>query len=169
MKRFTIFLSIVLLLFFCSCSKSEQEFEDPANFYYPNKDVSYGVENGVISFETQETSHIKNDLYQLLDRYLKGPNDISMRCPISSDVTVEEITAGNNSITIVFSQEFTKLSGIDLTLASTCLGMTLLDYTQADYIEIRVRDALLEGSESIVIAKDDLLFTDNLLIPDETE
>ena len=170
MKRFcTLPLVFVLVLSLVACGKSDKELQVPVKFYYLNDEIGYGVDDGVISFEEREAAQIQNDLYALVQSYLLGPENAQLSRAVPASVCVEAVQSDQDTIILTLSPEFARLSGIDLTLACSCLSMTLLDYTNAQTVQIQVTDSLLAEGESITMTREDILLVDGALIPNETE
>lgn len=162
MKRILIVILIVCFaLPFAGCGKKAEELQVPANFYYLRQEFQYGVEDGVISSEAREAVHIKDNLTALLTEYLKGPKENHLIRCVPASVSVIAVKTEDRTISLTLSPEFARLSGVDLTLACACLSMTVLDYTDADVVEIMVEDELLGDSEQIRMNREDLLLLDN--------
>lgn len=167
MRRFIcIILALMIILILPGCKDEEPEFIKPAQFYYLNadvlaEDIGYGDTYEIFLSETRETAHINGDLVAFLKDYLQGPITPVLYLTIPSDVTLVEADISEHGIRIVFSEEFSKLSGIDLTLACTYLSITLFEYFDADHVYISADGVLLEGKESITISLDSLDLKDN--------
>ena len=155
MKRLLIFLIAVLLL--CGCGPQEEKILDPANFYYCNKTISYSSPEAVISHEIREASGLRNNWSALLEFYLEGPADEHLFSPFPGGVTVECFTILNEQCTVTLSKEFSSLSGIDLTLACSCLSKTVMELTGQTTIEIKFTDAATGNTTSITMQKDNIL------------
>lgn len=169
MKRY---LSLILLLCMCfsfvGCQNKSEELKVPANFYYLKQEFSYGVEDAVIAPEIRESVHIRDNLSALLKEYLHGPKDNALTRAVPTRVSIVEVYKENRTVTLVLSPEFSRLSGIDLTLACACLSMTVMDYADADTVEIMVPDELLGDSERIKMTREDLLLLDIQTTDDTT-
>ena len=162
MKRILIvILFVCFALPFSACGKKTDELQVPANFYYLRQDFLYGVEDGVISSEAREAVHIKDNLTVLLTEYLKGPKENQLTRCVPASVSVVAVKREDRTITLMLSPDFARLSGVDLTLACACLSMTVLDYTDADAVEIMAEDELLGDSEQIKMTREDLLLLDS--------
>lgn len=69
----------------------------------------------------------------------------------------------SDTASIVLSTQITKLTGIELTLACSCLSLTLFELTKCNSVEISVDGQMLAGQPSVLIHRDDLIFVDNTL------
>lgn len=165
-----ILLIIWMMLTLIGCKQSNVPPIAPADFYYRIPSGTHSKSDQVIASEQRESAGCENDLTALIERYLEGPisNDLSSAIP--SNAYVLDVTQEDGTIIIDMSPTFARLTGIDLTIACSCLSMTLLSYTDAEEVEIRVPNALLDGNQSIVIGRDGgLLLADNMDVTKETQ
>ena len=65
-----------------------------------------------------------------------------------------------NTLYVTVSKELAQLSGLELTLACSCLSMTCMELTGAENIVISAENSLLDGQKSITMNKDTLLLID---------
>ena len=140
-QRISIILIISLLLCLYGCAKDASPAKIPVNFYYLAKDISY---NG------------KSEILQ----YLKGPVSDTLRSPFPAHVRVTRYATTANMAILELSTEFAQLTGIDLTVACSCLNRTLFDLTQLERVMISVTDAQLDGQASITFDLNDIYFVD---------
>lgn len=160
MKRIlTAIIVILLLIPFCGCEKSN-DFRVPVNFYYCTDPIGYNSADAVISAEVREGEGYGEHVQAILELYLKGPVDDGFRRPFPAGVCVENITVADNQVTVFLSREFSQLADHSLTLACTCISMTVMDLTDCDMVRIQVADTLLDGNEYIEINRENLLFLD---------
>lgn len=160
MKRtIAIFLCFSMAFSICSC-KSREEIKKPANFYYCTNPIIYNSESGLVSAEVRETAGCYEDMTVLLELYLQGPITDGHRSPFPSNVSVVIYYRNEGTIRLELSEEFASLSGFDLTVACTCLSMTLFELTDAQYIEISAQYSLLDSKRSITMRRDSFIFLD---------
>ena len=170
MKRFFCLLPLLAtLLSFTSCAKAAEDIQCPAKFYYLCRETKYGIADGVISSEERETVHIQNDLYALMQAYLKGPQTPALTRAVPANVMLETIQAEDGTLVLTLSPEFAQLSGIELSIACACLSMTLLDYTQVQTVQIIASGSSLSDSDRITMTRESVLLMDSLMITDETD
>ena len=168
MKRLILLLlSLFLLIGSLGCGSNEENLKKPAKFYYLNKEVDYGVEDGLISYELQETEDIGNDLLKLLTQYKQGPISHHLINVLSPDINITSVEKQGSVITVSTDTSFAHISGIDRTIACSCISMTLLDYTGAEYIEIHIIDEFLGEKESLIFSRQDMYLLDINSIPTE--
>lgn len=161
MKRITIFLCCVLLLMnLCSCSGKDEEFKEPVNFYYCNKEISYNSPTGVIQPEVREGVGYYGNLSAFLRAYLRGPISYELRSFIPSDVYLVSCEVSENMATVVLSAQFAKLSGVDLSAACSALLLTIHDYTGSDTLQVSAKDTQLDAKDVFVISMDEIVLMD---------
>ena len=66
---------------------------------------------------------------------------------------------------VILSDQICKINNLDLTMACSCLSLTLFELTQCTSVQISAENNLIADQEVIIIEKDALLFSDNTLLP----
>ena len=159
-QRISIILIISLLLCLYGCAKDASPAEIPVNFYYLAKDISYNGKSEILLPEEREGVGYEADIEGLLNQYLKGPVSDTLRSPFPAHVRVTRYATTANMAILELSTEFAQLTGIDLTVACSCLNRTLFDLTQLERVMISVTDAQLDGQASITFDLNDIYFVD---------
>ena len=168
MKRLTAIMLLLLLFFgMFGCAK-EPEFTAPVSFYYlrapqSNGEVTHGTTDSVILADIRESAGRETDYDYLLKLYLTGPQDWKYQSPFPRSTFLTEFNLENGVATLVLTDTFAKLSGIDLSLACGCLTMTVLDMTGAEQVVIRVETELLNGKDHLVFDRNSFLLFDDTL------
>lgn len=117
----------------------------------------------------------------VLERYWAGPQRSELKTPLPAGVQLQEVQLSGGRLIVDVSASYGFLSGIDLTLADSCLAMTL---TQLDGVysvsvtvdgrmlsyrneqELRGRDILLSSQEELVgTVEAELWFVDEAGMP----
>lgn len=159
MKHILICFAIISVLL-CGCNPASTKIKEPVNFYYPVNIVEFNNASGVISQETREAHGFQNKT-DLLSVYLEGPVAEWLSCPYPPDVEVISIDVVNETCTIILSKQFASITGIELTIACNCLGMTLTELFDVDTVEIKADNTILNGQKSIILSKDSFLLFDD--------
>lgn len=172
MKRYSISILIVLLLFsFCGCKQKGTDFVEPVTFYYCNDIVSNEISSNdfynVFVGETHEGAGYINNLQALLALYLQGPADEALITPFPDDLQILSIHEENLHIALIVSNDFASLTGLDLTIACTCLSMTVMELTGCNSVLISAESTLLDENDSITMTRDILVFSDNTYVVSE--
>ncbi len=158
MKRMFSLLLLVLLL--AGCSKTPA-MESPKTFYYCRRDIQFHSEEGVLVGEVRETAACEQSLLPLLDLYLSGPELEDLYCPIPENAKVLDAVLEDGNLVITMSPQFAGLTGIELSLACHCLGLTAIELQPAQAVTIRCDDHRLDGAAAITIKEADLLLVDS--------
>ena len=172
MKRcLTVFLALLMLLPLFGCGKKDTPPKAPVNFYYP-VDPKYRTEDArVIQAELRESAGCENSLLAFTDRYVKGPKSETLVSVFPDDCYPVSVYKREHVVTVYMSPGFSKLDGIDLTMACACLSATLMDYTKTDTVNICVKDIKLDGQRTITMTKDSFSLFDDRFVeetnPDE--
>lgn len=169
MKRFALiilFPTLIISLFGCGKS-AEPELILPIALYYHNDLDDKDNFNEVFVSEIREGADWQNDHMLLLNNYFLGPESDNLINPFPTDLTVVSLSNNGNTTNIVLSDQITKLTGMDLTMACSCLSLTLFELTQCDFVEIAAEDNLIADQEVIVIGRESLLMSDEVILPTE--
>ena len=169
MKQIT--LSIVILSLFislCGCGQtSEPNVVMPTVFYYHTDLNSKEDFNDIFVAEIREGVQYQDDHILLLNSYFAGPESENLVNPFPSGLDAVSLEATGDTAYVVLSEKIAKLSALDLTMACSCLSLTLLELTQCDYVQISAENNLLADQEFITIGRDTLLLSDNTQLPTE--
>lgn len=165
MKRLTAILLLILILpYLCACTREEMVY--PVSYHYlrapeSNGEIFHGSADSVITPEIREGDGHQGDNTHFLEIYLLGPLDRDFRSPFPVGTALIDFDLEDSAATVLLSDHFGTLSGIDLTLACSCLTLTVMDLTGADTVTIMAEDALLDGKESVTIDRSNLFLTDD--------
>ena len=162
MKKICWLLSCILLFqLLIGCSRKEEEILQPVNFYYINSEISYNTPNGVVQAEIREGAEFR-DIEELLQVYLKGPVASELRSFMPLGVKLLSCVVDNDSIYILLSSQFAKLSGVKLTTACSAILMTTHDYLGINTLYVRVEGSQLDDKDTFILAMDDLVLSDSV-------
>lgn len=160
MKRFfCILLVFLLLLPLAACNQQEADIQDPVNFYYRKQDPAHS--DAAISRELGEAYGHREDYPYLIDQYLKGPTDEVLQRTFPTGISVVDLKIEGRSATLMLSDFFSTLSGLDLTLACACLTLTVCELTGTEQLTVRTQTTLLDGNKSITMAVKDIVLLDD--------
>ena len=159
-KILVLLLCILLILSLCACKNKDSKIIEPVNFYYCNEEISYNSASGVIAAEIHEGAEFQSDAQVMLRSYLQGPksNDYISLIPENTIVISLEIT--DSEAYIKLSDTYSQLSGIKLATGSSCIAMTLHDYTGVERIHFSTENELLDNKDEYVITLDNLVLLD---------
>ena len=161
MKKLILFLlAIAFCLSAFGCKNRAANYDAPATFYYLQNQEALDLSEHVIRGETRETVHLNADLSQILNLYFEGPISVSNYSPFPSGLSVIRLSQEEDKVYLTLNKVFAQLEGLDLSVASTCISMTLFELTGCNSVELSAEGTLSNGEESIVISQDLLYLLD---------
>ena len=156
MKRLCLWaLALACLLCLTACA----EKEDPVVFYYPQTEISYHTDGGILIPEVRDTLNREDNLAYLLSFYLKGPIDPDLRLPVPEGTKLLRLVPYDGGMVLVMSRDFSQLEGMDLTIA--CAGISKTCFGLTDLQEI----TFASGNQNnilCIIHRDSLVLTDTV-------
>lgn len=162
MKKILILvLAVVMLLPLFGCAEEEPEIAVPVTYYYRRAEISFESKTGIVAPEARESQGHENDLTYLLNQYFDGPNDKALQRTFPLGTQLISISVSSQHTVITVSGHLASFKGIDLTIACTCITMTVMELTGTQKVEIKADRALLNDAESIIMDMDTLLMLDD--------
>lgn len=161
MRRILTFLcTVTLLLSLCACGRDRAELKEPVEFYFCNKEIVYHSPTGVVCSEAREGAGYTGELAALLRDYLKGPVSSDLYSMIPNGTSLLSCEEKQNSVILEFSPQFAQLSGIKLSIACSCIVMTVHAYTGMETVHFRVEGSLLDNKSEMIVHLSDIVFMD---------
>lgn len=161
MKRLTIVILCVTLLFsLAGCASETKPHQKPAAFYYRTAEVTYDGRSSIIRYEERESAGYESDIPKLLNLYFRGPSSENLRSPFPKNLEVVGYSTLGPTVLLELSDEFTQLSGIDLSIASACIACTILSLVEQERVQISVADTPLDGQSYIMLDRSSVLLLD---------
>ena len=167
MKQLSVFVLVVTLIGALVGCNNEKAPGVPVKYYYPNAAISYGKENGLISYETREGKDKTTEA--VIQNYLTGPQSSDYTNPFPSNTVLISYQMQNSTASVVLSDGYASLSGLDLSIANTCLSMTIFELTGAISVTIQCESALLDGNETVELNQYSALLYDSSKTTTPTE
>lgn len=160
--RIMALLLVLSLLFACGCTHNpaESDLEAPIRFYYKVTDEGYGTTCSAIDFELYDAEGHETMYGQILDAYFLGPQQDGLVAPFPKATSLRVAWLDGETMHIDLSDSFGTLSGIDLTLACSCITMTCLQFPGVETVTIRSLGKLLDGKDTITMSADSLILED---------
>ncbi len=165
MKRIICIAIVIMLAIQISgcASKDTDEIPEAANFYYVTEETEYHSKDGFISSEKKDVENEIDDLTSLVNLYLTGPKEAHLKSPFPQNTVVRNITHKNSIFSITLSNEFSQLTGFDLSVACACLTLTIQEFADANLVQISAENAELDGNKSITMSTDSLVLFDQVM------
>lgn len=157
-------LMLALLAFLtCGCTKTpnEPDIKDPVQFYYKVSGERYGSTDSAIDHELYDAQGHVTDYSKILEVYLQGPKTAGLVAPFPKATKLRSARLDGDTLRIELSDDFGVLSGIDLTMACSCITMTCLQFPGVKTVSIRSQRTLLDGRPAITMAEDLLILEDS--------
>lgn len=161
MKKLCFLLCCVLALqLFSGCTKKNENFQVPVNFYYSTKEITYNTPDSVIQAETREGAGYADDVEAFIQAYLQGPVSSDLQRIMPSDVYLVSCEVEGDTVCIVLSTQISKLSGISLLTACSALFLSLQDFAGTQTLQISADETLLDDKDMLTITADDIVLVD---------
>lgn len=167
MKKSCLLLCFLLILqILCGCTSKKEEFKKPVNFYYCRREVTYNSPQAVLYPETREGYSYHSNIIAYLHAYLCGPQSEELEAPIPPDVYLVSCSVEEGIADIVFSNQFSKLSGVKLATACSALLLSVHEFSNVETIRVRAKDAQVDGRAYFELSLDDIVLLDTVTTQD---
>lgn len=169
MKRIVCLMVTFCLLLLCGCqNNSNDSYTKPAYFYFPRSDISIDDQTEVIVQEVRDGSELKS-IEELLQVYLEGPKDNDLYSPFPTEGTILDCKVTGDRIYLSLSKHYNHMTGLQLTLATSCLTLTLLDcISGSTTVEIHISADDGTVARSYTLTRDNIILGDHYVaLPEE--
>ena len=162
MKRILSFL----LVFCCftgilGCSADKQPPEDSVAVFYKKDKTTYGTSDGVIAATYIHTSGHEAEYAYLLNQYLKATPGEGFASTFPKGVSLIYFKLEGLTAKVILSDRIADLSGMELTIALTCLTQTVMSMTGCQEVIISASTKQLDGQNFVTLNRDSYLLIDN--------
>lgn len=167
MRRLLCIALILCCLFgIVGCAADPAIPEDSVTVYYQREKATYGAADSVIGATYLDAEGRGDDYVFLLNKYFRtipGGGFVSVfpREVVLMSFKLEGLTA-----TVILSDKIADLSGMELTIALTCLTQTVMSLTGCHEVIISAYSKQLDGQKFITLNRDRYLLVDNSGIPE---
>ena len=168
-RLFCVFLSLLLCFGLFGCKKEEAPLLAPVEFFYLHSTFSYTNTDTVMGSELRESAGHEEDLIYLLNLYLQGPQSEALAQIFPKGCSTVSCAQKNSAVTIVLSDAFATLSGMELTTACVCLAKTLTGLTGVETVVIQAETQLLDGKKNITIQDGAPILLDDYIAPTQSD
>ena len=158
---------LLVLLCFAGCSEQKQIPADSVEVYYVREKPIYGSSDGLIAPVYMEAMGRKKDIPFLLNLYFQKTPEAGYVSAFPAGVTLVSYKLEGLTATIVLSDEIAGLSGMDLTVALSCLTKTVMSLTGCEEIILSAWTKELDGQSFITLNKDSYLLLDDSTPPQD--
>ncbi len=163
MKRhLCIVLTVLALILTSACDNNSDNFKEPANFYYTNATVSFFEAESVIAPEVRETVDQNGNITDIINVYLSGPISDKLTSPFPAGLSIISAQRTKDTYSLTFNKQFSSLSGLDLTIACSCICATVAELTNCNTVEIIYEGQQSQNTSPLTFSYDSLLFLDSV-------
>lgn len=159
-KLFCIVLGCIIILFCCSCTKEAEKPLSSVTVYYKAAELTFGTAQSVIAPCHLDAAGHENDSAYLLNAYLSNTPSEAFASTFPAGTSLVSITQDALTAKVILCDEFAKLSGLDLSIACTCLTQTVISLTDCQEVIISAENAQLDGNNFITLSRDSYLLLD---------
>ena len=149
---FCILITISIIL--CSCSNTAKN--DSILFYYCSAQENYSTTGQAIQYEKHNTTE-PLAYSKLLSVYLDGPRSSNLTSPFPEGTKLVRCSLEQQIVQIVLNDQFSKLTGIELSIACACLCLTAENITGCAQVQISAENMTLDGKDSITLNANNLI------------
>lgn len=127
-------------------------------FYYPRSEEE--VLDGFFIPEPRELPQ-DAELTEILNLYCAGPITPGLDHSLPADARIQTWSLDDGVLQLHFSPELAQISGVELTVAASCLAQTFLERCGAHTLSLTAEGALLNGETALELSLADLNLRDN--------
>lgn len=163
-RRVMTWLCVMGMLFSWGCGLQEKapELQQPFRFYYRTSDGEEGTVNQEpMDYELREIAGHEADYQWILEQYFKGPESGNLSAPFQKSTRLISVRLIDAQMRLMVSDDFSELSGIDMTLACACIARTCLGFEGVESVSISAAGASLGGKSAVVMHEDDIILKDS--------
>lgn len=159
-KRMAAALILLTLLvgLFAGCAVISS-MQEPLLLYYRRTEIAYEGE-GLIGRETADNA-LERTPEALAERYFDGPRKDDLVSPFPKGTTLFSASVSNGVLSLKLSDDFANLSGVDLSLAMSCISMTFSQLEGIEEVELSTEHLPINGQDQIRINQEQILLEDN--------
>lgn len=162
MKRIlSLFLAMCCFAGILGCTAEKKAPEDSVAVYYKRDKLTYGASDGVIAETYMPVGGHEKEYAFLLNQYLKANPGEGSSSPFPSGVTLIGFKLEGLTAKVVLSDRIAELSGMELTIALTCLTQTIMSMTGCQEVIISASTKQLDGQNFITLNRDSYLLIDS--------
>lgn len=162
MKRILGFL-LVLCCFasILGCTATKRTPDDSVSVFYKKEKITYGTSDGVIAETYMHAAGHEKEYAFLLNQYLKANPTEGFVSTFPRGVTMLGFRLEGLTAKVVLSDQIAELSGMDLTIALTCLTQTVMSMTGCQEVIISASTKQLDGQNFVTLNRDSYLLVDS--------
>ncbi len=159
MKQHVLALALAGMLSLCACGAPSVQDGALYSVYYRTELAQSGGADAVCAVETRaEGESAERIASTLLRRMLEGTQEGGVS-PLPEGTQVLDVTIDGGVAVVNLSAEYTRLSGMDLTLADACIALTLSQLPEVERVSVLAQGQALPYRERQSMTAEDLLLS----------
>lgn len=159
-KILCILLAVCCCMGLFACKKQEEIPEDSVTVYYKREKPVFGAADGVIAATYLDAAGYRDDPAHLLEKYLSANPGEGFVSPFPSGVVLVSYKMEGLTAKVVLSDTIAQLSGMELTMALTCLTHTVMSMSGCREVIISAATEQLDGENFVTLSQDSFLLLD---------
>ena len=169
-KRYCIGGLLLLVLLFAGCSLFRSEPEGLSmDLYFLAADAEFDSPTGALGVETRTFEWTQWPTFdEILNVYFKGPQEDGLLSPFPAGLECLSTSLDDGVLTVILSDAFSTLTGINQSIASACLTNTLTQFQNVTGVCLETRANPEAEHDTVVLAKSDFVLQDIGAVNTET-
>ena len=161
MRRFIpLLLCLALLFSLCACSRQNTIRINPITFYYKNAELRFNDGADVFYGLDVDLENPEIPISEIVDLYLEGPDEPFLESPFPPNAHLVDFTWEKDLLTLVLSNEFGSLKGLDRSFAMACLTLTLTQVNGVDAVLVQTVDGSFSYLNQMPLTAEDFVLND---------
>ena len=160
-RRITALFLALMLFCLGGCQvETQNNSASTVKFYYLVTDERLENGEGPTDWELFDIQGHETDYGWILEHYFAGPKTEGLAVPFPKATRILSAEFANGVVYVNVSKELAQLTGVDVTLACSCITMTCLQLDGVEDVVIRADGWDLNGRHTVSLDGDSLLLED---------
>ncbi len=146
------------------CAAAETEVEGLCIYYAAGDQETYG--QAAVDWENWAEGSEVSAVDEVFGRMLEEPETAGLYLALPDGVRLWSWTLEDGVLTLNLSEDYNGLSGISLTVATTCLVLTMTQLERVESLSITVDGRTLPEGSRVPLTREDVLLTGEIQDPE---
>ncbi len=155
-----ILLCIAMVFGLSACRQQPSERINPITFYYRNAQMQYGSDASALYGLDVDLENLEIPISEIVSLYLEGPDEPFLESPFPPGIHLVSYDWHDNLLTLVLSDSFNSLIGLDRSYAMACLTLTLTQVNGIDGILVHTEDGAFSYLNDRILTREDFILHD---------
>lgn len=161
MKKILCFILVLCTFIGIVGCTAKASPENSITVYYKREKLIYGAADSVVAATYLETDSGTPNYEYLLNQYLAATPGDGFATTFPEDLKLVSFKLEGLTVKVILSDQIAAYSGMDLTIALTCLTQTIMSLTGCHEVIISAESAQLDGQNFITLNRDSYLLLDD--------